>query len=131
VHIDANAEQESRPKWANTTLQDAGYQVGDLADTRRTRSDFKEPPLVLSATELMPPKHLFLVQSSYPQSYGEVFGNPFWESTMEEEYNSLLKNKTSDLVPLHSRRKLVKCRWVYRTQSIVDGKVSRYKARLQ
>jgi hypothetical protein len=77
----------------------------------------------------MPPRNLFLVQSSDPQSYGKVVGNPFWESVMQE-YNSLLENQTWDLVPLPSRRKLVRCIWVYKTKSTVDGQISIYKARL-
>jgi hypothetical protein len=71
-----------------------------------------------------------LVQSSDPQSYGEAAGNPFWESAMQEEYNSLLENQTWDLVPLPSGRKLVRCRWVYRTKSAADGQINRYKAKL-
>jgi hypothetical protein len=39
-HPDAVAKPEKRPKWAQTTLQDAGDLVGDPADTRRTQSDF-------------------------------------------------------------------------------------------
>jgi hypothetical protein len=74
---------------------------GDLADTR-TRSNFKEPPLSFTSTEPLPPRHLFLVQSSYPHSYGEAIGNPFLESTMQDEYNSLLENQTWDPVPLRS-----------------------------
>jgi len=34
------------------------------------------------------------------------------------------------LVSLPSGRKLVRCIWVYRTKSVVDGQVSRYKSRL-
>ena len=34
------------------------------------------------------------------------------------------------MVPLPSRRKLVRYRWVYRTKSAVDGQLSRYKSRL-
>jgi hypothetical protein len=34
------------------------------------------------------------------------------------------------MVPLPSGRKIVRCRWVYRTKSIEDGKISKYKARL-
>jgi hypothetical protein len=71
-----------------------------------------------------------LVQSSNPQFYGEAAGNPFWESAMQEEYNSLLENQTWDLVPLPSRRKLVRCRWVYTTKSVVDGQINKYKAML-
>jgi hypothetical protein len=78
----------------------------------------------------MPPKHLLLVQSSDPQSQGEATGNPFWESTMQEEYSSLIENQTWDLVPLPLGRKLVRSKWVYRTKSAADGKFSKYKARL-
>jgi hypothetical protein len=34
------------------------------------------------------------------------------------------------LVPLPSYRKLVRCKWVYRTKKATDGQVSRYKERL-
>ena len=71
-----------------------------------------------------------MVQSSDPQSYAEAAGHPAWESAMEEEYNSLLENQTWDLVPLPSGRKLVRCKWVYRTKSAADGKITRRKARL-
>ena len=49
---------------------------------------------------------------------------------MKEDYNSLLENQTWDLVPFPSGRKLVRCRWVYRTKSASDGQISRYKSRL-
>jgi hypothetical protein len=74
-----------------TTLQDAQDLVGDPTDTRRTQYDFEEPPLSFTSTEPFPPRNIFLVQSSDPQSYGEVVGNPFLESAMQEEYNSLLE----------------------------------------
>jgi hypothetical protein len=120
-HLDVVAEPEQRPKWAQTTLQDAGDLVGDLANTRRTRSDFEEPPIALTATEPFLSKHIFFVQYSDPQSYGEAAGNPFWESSMHEEYNSLIENQTWDLVPLPSGRKIVICRWVYMTKSTTNG----------
>jgi hypothetical protein len=60
-HPNALAEPEQRPKWAQTTLQDAGDLVGDPTDTRRTQSDFEEPPVALTATEPLPLRHLFLV----------------------------------------------------------------------
>eukprot|EP00253_Pinus_taeda_P032796 PITA_32796 len=49
---------------------------------------------------------------------------------MEEEYNSHLKNQTWDMVPLPSGRKLIRCKWVYRTKSVADGQITRQKARL-
>jgi hypothetical protein len=31
------------------------------------------------------------------------------------------------MVPLPSGRKLVRCRWVFRTKSTIDGQINRYK----
>jgi hypothetical protein len=88
---DAYAEPNLRPKWANTTLQDERYIVGDPTNTKRTQYDFKEPPLALTLTKLMPPRNIFLVQSLDPQSYGGDFVNPFWEYAIQEEYNTLVE----------------------------------------
>jgi hypothetical protein len=101
-----------------------------MTDTRRTRSYFKEPPLALTATKLFLPMHLFLVQPSYPQYYGEATRNPFWEFAMQDEYNSLLENHTWDLVPLPSEMKLFRCIWVYKTNNTMDGHISKYKVML-
>eukprot|EP00253_Pinus_taeda_P007367 PITA_07367 len=49
---------------------------------------------------------------------------------MNEEYHSLLANDTWDFVPLPKGRKLVRCKWVYRTKYGPDGKVDKHKARL-
>ena len=59
-HPNVAAELEQRPKWEQTTLRDAGDIIGDLADTRRTWSNFEEPPFSLTTNEPLPSKHLFL-----------------------------------------------------------------------
>jgi hypothetical protein len=92
LHAYVDTEPESRPKWSKNTLHDARDLVGDPADTRRNRYDLEEPLFALTTNKPMPPMHIFLVISSYPRSYGEVARNPFWESFIQEEYNSLLKN---------------------------------------
>jgi hypothetical protein len=72
--------------------QDTGDLIGDPVDTRKTQYYFEELPISLTSNEPFPSRHLFLVQCSDPQSYGEASGNPFWESAMQAEYNSLLEN---------------------------------------
>ena len=47
---------------------------------------------------------------------------------MDEEINSLRKNATWELVSLPPRRKLVQCKWVYRTKVAADGTTCKYKA---
>eukprot|EP00253_Pinus_taeda_P018930 PITA_18930 len=49
---------------------------------------------------------------------------------MNEKYHSLLANDTWDLVPLPKGRKIVRCKWVYRTKFGPDRKVGKHKARL-
>ena len=65
-----------------------------------------------------------------PDTFAEASGHPAWDATINEEYKSLLANETWDLVPLPKGRKLVRCKWVYRTKYGPDGKVDKHKARL-
>ena len=48
---------------------------------------------------------------------------------MDEECESLQDNKTWELVPLPLGRKLVQCKWVYKTNIVSDGTTTKYKAR--
>jgi hypothetical protein len=65
-----------------------------------------------------------------PETFAEASGHPDWDITMNEEYHSLMENDTWDLVPLPKGRKLVICKWVYKTKYASDGSVERHKARL-
>ena len=62
-----------------------------------------------------------------PDTFVEASGHPDWDTTMNEEYRSLLANDTWDLVPLLKGRKLVRCEWVYRTKFGPHGKVDKHK----
>ena len=64
------------------------------------------------------------------ETFVKASGNPYWDAAMDEEYRSLMVNDTWDPVPLPKGRKLVRCKWVYRTKYASDGSVERLKARL-
>ena len=49
---------------------------------------------------------------------------------MQEEFKSLQDNETWEMVPFPSKRKLVQCKWVYRTKVDTNGSDIKYKARL-
>ena len=49
---------------------------------------------------------------------------------MQEEFKSLQDIETWELVPLPSKRKLVQCKWVYRTKVADDGFDINYKENL-
>ena len=49
---------------------------------------------------------------------------------MQDEFNSLQENETWELVPLPPKRKLVQCKWVFRTKIVAEGSDVKYKSRL-
>jgi hypothetical protein len=50
------------------------------------------------------------------------------DKTMNEEYHYLMENDILDLIPLLKGRKLVRCKWVYRSKYALNGSVERHKA---
>eukprot|EP00253_Pinus_taeda_P007002 PITA_07002 len=108
------------PKWMHTTRNAAGAPAGDPIDQRCTHSQFDRAFSLLDQTS-----------TNYNlDTFGEALGHPDWDTTMNEEYCSLLENDTWDLVPLSKGRKLVRCKWAYRTKFGLDGKVDKHKSHL-
>jgi hypothetical protein len=52
-----------------------------------------------------------------------------WRISMQDEYDSLMENKTWSLADLPKGKKTIGCRWVYKIKHS-HGKVSRFKSRL-
>jgi hypothetical protein len=83
---------QQMPNKAQTTLQAAGNLVGNPLDSRRTRSQHEDLSHVFSASEPAMHMHCYMVQSTDPQKYNRVVGNPLWKIAMQKEYDSLLQN---------------------------------------
>jgi transposase InsO family protein len=71
-----------------------------------------------------------IMKTSDPQTYGEAKGQHEWEQAMENEYDSLIKNKTWELVDLPKGKNVVNNKWVYKTKFKSDGSIEKHKARL-
>eukprot|EP00253_Pinus_taeda_P027551 PITA_27551 len=108
------------PKWVRATRDAAGALADDPTYQRRTQSQFDRASSLLVQA----------LANYDPDTFVEASGHPNWDATMNEEYHSLLANDTWDLVPLSKGRKLVRCKWVYKTKYGPDGKVDKHKARL-
>jgi hypothetical protein len=108
------------PRWVCSTREATGGLVGDSSDQRRTRSKFQQASSLLAQVS----------ETHDPNTFAKASGHPDWDTTMNEEYRSLMANDTWDLVPLPKGRKLVRCKWVYITKYASDGSVERHKARL-
>lgn len=92
--------------------------AGDPSDARHTRSHTMGSILLSHAI------------SNDPQKFSEATGHPEWDCAMEKEYSSLMRNNTWDLCPLPKGRKMVRCRWLYRTKYDANGSIDKYKAHL-
>ena len=63
----------------------------------------------------------YLMVESDPNTYEYSAHDPIWQRTIKEEFSSLQKNNTWELVDLPPGRKLVQCKWVYKTKFAADG----------
>jgi hypothetical protein len=76
-------------------------------------------------------RYSFLCTTGEPQNLKEALDNKDWRNAMNEEYDTLVKNKTWRLVPSHhGNQNIIDCKWVYKIKKKSDGSIDRYKARL-
>jgi hypothetical protein len=106
--------------WVCSTREKVGGLVGDPSYQHQTHSQFQRSSSLLAQ---VPETH-------DPKTFSEASGHLDWDTAMNEEYRSLMANDTWDLVPLPKGRKIVRCKWVYRTKYASNGSVERHKARL-
>ena len=72
-------------------------------------------------------------ESFEPQSYKEALESEFldkWMSAFKEEYDSLIANKTWELVPLPPGCTSINCKWIGKVKPAYDSIPERYKGRL-
>jgi hypothetical protein len=54
--------------------------------------------------------------SCQPTSFKEAYKEPHWVQAMNQEIESIEKNKTWDLVDLPRHKKCIGVKWVYKTK---------------
>eukprot|EP00253_Pinus_taeda_P030683 PITA_30683 len=106
------------PKWVYATQDVAGALASDPTDMQHTHSQFDRASSLLAQD----------LENYDPDSFAEASGHLDWDVAMNEEYRSLLANDTRDFFPLPKGRKLLRCKWVYRTKYGTDGKFDKHKA---
>ncbi|UYV76854.1 hypothetical protein LAZ67_14002208 [Cordylochernes scorpioides] len=92
----------------------------------RPRKEY--PTANLSTQELLAAKYL-----PDPKDAEEALSGRdsyFWKKAMEEEFDSLIENKTWELVDPPKNRNIIGTKWVFKTKCNSDGLVERHKARL-
>jgi len=90
-------------QWVTKTIEVVGVDAYEVTDSRKTRGQKQCGSVyvigcVLEACDL--------------GTHVDAHGWLEWENVMVDEYTSLMKNKTWDLVPLLQWNNVVKCQWV-------------------
>ena len=92
----------TRPNWEAKTIQVAGELAGNPRDPRRTRSQFES---ALSVKDPLFSDKFFIMFEYDPHTYKYSCEYLIWKTTMKDEFHSLQKNDTWDLVTLPRREK--------------------------
>jgi hypothetical protein len=72
--------------------------------------------------------HLALFVDTEPLTYPTAAKSEVWRKAMEEEIESITKNKTWQLVPLPDKKKAIAVKWVYKIKTLPDGSFAKHKA---
>ncbi|KAL0427614.1 UNVERIFIED_CONTAM: Retrovirus-related Pol polyprotein from transposon TNT 1-94 [Sesamum latifolium] len=97
------------------------YQLARDRERRESRipTKFRDYHLALNTETIEP--------SSYEEAL-ESRNSDKWKTAMEEEINSLIKNKTWTLVPKPKDTSIIDCKWLFKIKQ--EDESNRYKARL-
>ena len=95
--------------------------VGNPVDLRRTWSYFQRKCIALSCHDSLLSDTFYMMIGYDPDSYYHAQNYPRWKGAMDEEFNSLRKNASLELVSLPPGRKIVQCKWIYRKNVVAYG----------
>lgn len=65
-----------------------------------------------------------------PSNFYEANNSSEWKEAMKEEYESIIKNNTWDLVKRLNDKQPIGCRWLFKLKFKADGSINKHKARL-
>ncbi|KAL8107456.1 hypothetical protein AgCh_024022 [Apium graveolens] len=80
--------------------------------------------------EVKAESELFFMGIDEPSSYREAVTEQVWKRAMQDEIDSIERNKTWELVELPTGHKTVGLKWVFKLKRDTEGNVIKHKARL-
>ena len=119
VNPPKEVSHKRKPAWAYELIHDA-ERYGALEGSLR---ESKIPRIYSSYMALL--SDIIDVE---PSSFEEVVGKQVWKDSMQEEYQSIMKNDILDVVPRPERKFVVTSKWIYKIKHAMDGSIEKYKA---
>lgn len=106
--------------------------VNEGIEIRRSQR-IKNRPLISYSEDHCLHAYAQSIINEIPKAYSDIRdrGDRIqWEQAIKEEIDSLIENKTWDLIPLPLDKNIVDCRWVFIIRNDASGNPFKYKARL-
>jgi len=98
----------------------------------RAKNNVSKPKVFKDGSSHHPIAHALTATSDLtitePTCFSQASMDPNWRQAMNSEFDALLKNNTSRLVPTSTAKYLVGCKGVFRIKRKVDGSIDCYKA---
>ena len=60
-----------------------------------------------------------------PSIFEEDVGKQVWKNVMHEEYQSIMKNDVSDVVPRPEGKSFMTSKWIYKIKHTKDGSIKK------
>lgn len=80
------------------------------------------------------PKQLLYLHTQHrsplPLGYKQALKDPFWNNSMGDEYNAIVKSKTFDLVPRLKGANIIRSMWLHKHKYDANGCFKKHKSRL-
>lgn len=115
---DDSLTEENMDEYTSEQVTNNGHSDLEVGLRRSARLANRENTSVIAEA--------LLVYGDEPTTYEEAVISddaPKWKEAMKQEYNSLIKNETWDLVQLPIDRKLITCKWIFKLKMKTDGSV--------
>ncbi|KAL4585655.1 hypothetical protein LXL04_010278 [Taraxacum kok-saghyz] len=130
----SNTSSNSSPHYQRSTISSRAHQSSPHGSHYRPSTTSRHPMVTQAQTNSLKPKTFTSTLTSNsatePTTFKHANQSSCWQEAMKTEYDALLKNNTSNLVPCPTNVNIVGCKWIYRIKRKSDGSIDRYKARL-
>ena len=135
VHDTLTGQSTHLPQQNTPTTPDeeASGSIEDTIDEDETSSNRDHGTYIIGGNMPMMTSYMATDKIAAPTTYKQMLKSPqveLWKEAMRDEYRSLMKNGTWEVVPIPQGRNILSSKWVFVLKKNAQGEIVRYKARL-
>jgi len=109
-----------RPYCLRATLEDAEGHEAAKGSSRESKKSKRYSGYAAYMTKLI---------EAEPSAFQEAEHEEVWKKVMQEEYQSIMRNRVWEIVPRSSDKSIATSECIYKIKHAVDGSMDKYKAR--